>query len=134
MKKGGSKPPSQRQLRVGEEVRHVIASLLERGDIRDPDVSGRVITVTEVSVSPDLKNASVYVQPLGGGDVKSVLTGLMRARAFVRRALAQRLRLRMVPEVTFLADSSFDYAQHIESLLGSPEVARDLKQADDDGA
>jgi len=73
MSRGGMKAPSQRQLRVGEEVRHVLANVLERGEIRDPDVAGKVVTVTEVSVSPDLRNASVYVVEMGGGDVKALL-------------------------------------------------------------
>ena len=69
MSRGGMKAPSQRQLRVGEDVRHILANLLERGEVRDPDVAGKVITVTEVSVSPDLRNAAVYVVEMGGGDV-----------------------------------------------------------------
>lgn len=130
----GLRPPSQRQLRVGEELRHVIAAILERGDIRDPDVAGRAVTVTEVSVSPDLRQAAIYISPLGGGDASSLLAGLNRAKPYFRRELARTVRLRLVPNLNFLADTSFDYANHIENLLHSPEVARDLKNPDEDGA
>ena len=118
--------PSQRQLRVGEEIRHILAEILERGNIRDPDVANRPVTVTEVSVSPDLRNASVYVIPLGGGDCLSLLAGLKRVRSFLRHEIGRALRLRLVPDLTFFADQSFDTASRIEALLKSPAVCRDL--------
>ena len=123
------KTASQRQLRVGEELRHAIAGILERGDIRDPAIAQRSITVTEVTVSPDLRQASVYVVPLGGGDSAGLLAGLRRAAPFLRRALAREVQLRVVPELAFEADTSFDRADRIEQLLASPTVRRDL---DDD--
>ncbi len=127
MPRGGMKAPSQRQLRIGEEIRHMLANLLERGDVRDPDVAGKVITVTEVSVSPDLRNAAVYVVEMGGGDAKSLLTGLKRVAPYFRQQLAKQMALRTVPALRFHADTSFDRASHIESLLALPEVRRDLE-------
>lgn len=122
----GHRAPSQRQLRVGEELRHAIATILERGDIRDPDVAGRPVTVTEVTVSPDLRNATVFVVPLGGGDVGSLLAGLKRVRPYLRHEVARTVQLRLVPDFSFRADTTFDNAGRIEALLHSPEVARDL--------
>lgn len=122
----GHKAPSQRQLRVGEELRHVIANIIERGEIRDPDVQGRAITVTEVRISPDLKNATVFVVPLGGGDSGPILKGLKRARPFLRHEIARMVDLRAVPDLSFEPDTSFDEAGKIEALLKSPEVRRDL--------
>lgn len=130
----GIKPPSQRQLRVGEELRHVIAAVIERGDFRDPDLQGRAITVTEVRVSPDLRNATVFVTPLGGGETASVLAGLKRAKAFLRHEVAREVELRVVPELWFEADTTFDEASRIDRLLRSPEVRRDLEPHLDDDA
>jgi ribosome-binding factor A len=109
--------PSQRQLRVGEEVRHALAWLLERGDIRDPGLQGATVTVTEVRVSPDLRNATAYIVPLGGGDVAPVLEALTRARPFLRRQIAAAVRLQYAPNLTFAADTSFDHASRIDGLL-----------------
>jgi len=136
MPKGAQKAPSQRQLRVGEEVRHILANVLERGEIRDPDVAGKVITVTEVSISPDLRNASVYVVEMGGGDVKALLTGLKRVATYFRHELSKKMNLRIVPTLHFHPDTSFDRASRIESLLALPEVRRDLDHDDsaDDGS
>jgi len=135
MSRGGMKAPSQRQLRVGEEVRHILANVLERGDIRDPDVAGKVITVTEVAVSPDLRNASVYVIEMGGGDIKALLTGLKRVAPFLKHELAHKLTLRTVPSLHFHPDTSFDRASRIDALLATPEVRRDLEsQSPDDGS
>jgi ribosome-binding factor A len=118
--------PSQRQLRVGEELRHTLARIIERGEIRDPEVAGRGVTVTEVSVSPDLRQATVFVVPLGGGDVAPLLAGLARAAPFLRREVARQVQLRVAPEFTFAADTSFDRAKRIDELLKSPAVRRDL--------
>lgn len=135
MSRGGMKAPSQRQLRVGEEVRHILANVLERGEVRDPDVAGKVITVTEVSVSPDLRNAAVYVVEMGGGDVKALLAGLKRVASYFRHELSQKMNLRTVPSLHFHADTSFDRASRIESLLALPEVRRDLESdSPEDGA
>ena len=131
------KEPTQRQLRVGEELRHAVAHILERGDIRDPDVAGRLITVTEVSVSPDLRNATVFVVPLGGGETANLIAGLKRARPYLRHEVARQVKLRLVPDFSFAADESFDRADRIEALLHSPEVIRDVDAAaaeDDDSS
>lgn len=134
MNKGNARAPSQRQLRVGEEIRHVLAHVLERGEIRDPQLAGITITVTEVRLSPDLKNASAYVVPLGGaGDMTQVVEVLNRASSFLRHRVVQGVKLRSAPNLTFVADTSFDEAGHINDLLHLPEVARDLAGQDDDG-
>lgn len=134
MAKGQGKAPSQRQLRVGEELRHVLAAALERGEVHDPVLSARAVTVTEVRVSPDLRNATVFVMPLGGGGEDEVLRALKRARPFLRHVVAQHVHLRYVPDLRFESDTSFDAAQRIERLLQRPEVRRDVETPDDDGA
>ncbi|MFO1152388.1 MAG: 30S ribosome-binding factor RbfA [Rhodospirillales bacterium] len=120
--------PSQRQLRVGEEVRHALAGVFERGELRDPALAVP-ITVTEVRMSPDLRQALVFIMPLGGVGVDDVLAALIRARLFLRRQVAHAVRLRSAPNLTFRVDSSFDRASHINDLLHSPDVARDLSTA-----
>lgn len=125
----GAKPPSQRQLRVGEELRHAIAMVIERGEFRDPDLQNRAITVTEVKVSPDLRNATVFLVPLGGGDVKPILEGMKRAKAFLRHEIARMVELRAVPDLWFQEDTTFDTASRIDSILNSPEVRRDIAHA-----
>ena len=124
-----SAPRSQRQLRVGEELRHAIVRVLERGEIRDPDVAGRSITVTEVTVSPDLRQATVFVVPLGGGDATALLAGLRRAASFLRHEVARQVQLRVMPEFSFAADTSFDRAKRIDDILASPAVRRDIDGA-----
>ncbi len=119
-------PPGQRLLRVGEEIRHVLAALFERDTLRDPALAGRRITVTEVRPSPDLRHARVYIVPLGGGDTETVLEGLKRVKPYLRRQLADRLQIRYIPDLNFAADQSFDEAERIARLLHKPEVARDL--------
>jgi ribosome-binding factor A len=108
---------TQRQLRVGEELRHAIARLLERGELHDPDLAGRSITVTEVRVSPDLKNATVFVMPLGGRGEAEALAALKRARAYIRSLVAHEVQLRHAPQFSFVLDTSFDNAVRIETLL-----------------
>ena len=129
MSKGQAKAPSQRQLKVGEELRHTLAWVLERGEVRDPAVANTALTITEVSVSPDLKNAIAYVVPLGGAtkDMDETLKGLHRAGPYLRRRIAERVQLRHTPRLNFAVDTSFEYAGHIDGLLHRPEVARDLK-------
>ncbi len=123
---GAPQTRSQRQLRVGEELRHAIARILERGEIRDPDVAGKNVTVTEVTVSPDLRQATVFVVPLGGGDPGPLLTGLRRVAPFLRHEVGRLVQLRVLPDFSFQSDTSFDRAQRIEEILNSPEVRRDL--------
>lgn len=120
------KPPSQRQLRVAEEIRHVLAGVFARGEIRDPDLAGEHITVAEVRISPDLKHATVFVSRLGRSDIAEKLPALRRCAAFLRGQVAHALRLRYAPELHFQADTSVDYAMHIDALLRAPEVKRDL--------
>ena len=126
--------PSQRQLRVGEEIRHALAHILERRELRNPDLADTTITVTEVRISPDLKNATVYVVPLGGmGDVQEITAALNKIRPFFHRRVSKSVHLRRTPNLTFVADTTFDEARHINDLLYSTEVARDLKGSDDNG-
>ena len=135
MKKKRGGPPSQRQLRVGEEVRHALAWLLERDEIRDPGLKGITVTVTEVRVSPDLRNATAFIVPLGGGDIAPVLEALTRARPFLRRQIAAAVRLQYVPNLSFEADTSFDQASRIDSLLRGvvKPAAADSSDGDNDG-
>jgi ribosome-binding factor A len=109
---------SPRQLKVGEALRHALADVLAHGDLRDPALHGRSITVSEVRVSPDLRRATAYVMPLGGGEVGAVVAGLERASPFLRREVARRVRLRFAPELDFAADSGFARAERIGRLLG----------------
>lgn len=133
MPRSRGKAPSQRQLRVGEELRHVLAELIERGDMADPDLRDKPLTVTEVRVSPDLKRATVYVVPLGGGEATALLAGLGRAAPYFQAQVARKMRIRYIPRLHFELDTSFDRASRIEALLHRPTVARDLGP-DDEGA
>jgi ribosome-binding factor A len=134
MKRRSTKPeqhgPSQRQLRVGEEIRHILARLLMRGDLHDPALSGVSVTVSEVRISPDLKNATIFAMPLSGKGVEEVLKGLNRSAPYLRSQVAQEIQLRYAPTLKFVADKSFDAAHHIEELLRSERVKRDLKSGD----
>ena len=127
------KPASQRQLRVGAEIRHALARILERGHFRDPDLQGIAVTVTEVRMSPDLRHAVAFVLPFGGGDAGALVKALTRAAGYLRSQLAHEVRLRFLPELVFAADASFDRAAELDRLLHSPAVARDLAPRDDDG-
>ena len=122
-----SRAPSQRQLRVGEELRHEVARILDHAHFRDPDLASVSITVTEVRVSPDLKNATAFVTPLGGGEMGRVVAALNRAQGYIRGQLGRGLALKFVPRVTFAADTSFDYSSRIEEVLHRPDVERDLE-------
>ena len=124
--------PSQRMLRVGELIRHVVSDLLSRGAVNDPVLDGHVISVPEVRMSPDLKLATVYVMPLGGKDVQPVIEALDRNRKFMRGEVAQKCALRFAPELRFRVDGSFDQGSRIDMLLNSPEVQRDLAVLGDD--
>jgi ribosome-binding factor A len=125
------KPPSQRQLRVGEEVRHALALIFERGDFRDPDLASTHVTVTEVRASPDLKHMTVFVTPLGGGDAGPLLAALKRATPFLRGQVAKTVRTKYAPDLVFRADTTIDAAARMEVLFHSPEVQRDLKRDED---
>jgi ribosome-binding factor A len=124
---------SQRQLRVGEAIRHALASVLMRGDVPWPkSFKPPLITITEVDVSPDLQNATAFVMPLGGHDTAVTVSALNGIAGFFRHSLAENVKLRYVPKLTFKADTSFDYASNIERLLQEPKVAKDLKPTHDD--
>jgi len=127
-----SRAPSQRQLRVGEEIRHALALAFERGELHDPLLQGRALTVTEVRVSPDLKNATAFVLPLGGGDAAPVVSALNHAAGFLRNWVGKNIRLRYVPKMTFTADESFDEAARIDRMLHDPRVVQDIGPEDDE--
>lgn len=118
--------PSVRQLRVGEEIRHCLAAVLNRGDLRDPDLRGVSITVSEVRLSPDLRNATAYVMPLGGERPGEVIKALDRAAPFLKRQVARAVQLRNVPNLTFRRDETYDEATRIDTILRSEDVAQDL--------
>ena len=119
------KAPSQRQLRVGEEIRHALSEIMLRAAFRDPDLAGRVITVTEVRISPDLRNATAFVLPLEG-DADSMVEALKRASAYLRGQLARTVKLKYLPTLHFVHDVSFDEATRIDRIMHSPAVQRDL--------
>ena len=118
---------SQRQLRVGEEIRHLLAELLERGDMRDPELRDARITVTSVDVSPDLRNATAFIMPLGGQDKERLLAAMKRAAPWFRARVGEKAGLRSAPEIRFQLDTTFDEADKIGALLRRPDVARDIK-------
>ena len=124
--------PSQRQLRVGETVRHAIAEILAQGNVHDPDLEGHIITVSEVRMSPDLKLATIYVMPLGGRDTDAVIAALDRNKKFLRGEIAHRVNLKFAPDLRFRVDERFDEAERIEKLLRTPAVQRDLAPDSDD--
>lgn len=127
MTRTASRPLSQRQLRVGAEIQHALAWVLERGEVHDPGLVGRSLTVTEVQMSPDLRHARVFVVPQNSGEAtEAVVAALNRARTFLRRRLGEEVRLRFSPELSFAPDRAFETADRIEHLLREPAVARDL--------
>ncbi len=123
---------SQRQLRVGELIRHELADMLSRGDIHDPVIEAHMITVPEVRMSPDLRLATVYIMPLGGRDEEAVREALERHKRYVRGEISRRVNLKFAPEIRFRIDERFDEAERIEKLLRTPEVQRDLGSEKDE--
>jgi ribosome-binding factor A len=123
---------SQRQLRVGELVRHAFAEMLTRGDVHDPVIERHMITIPEVRVSADLRLATIYVMPLGGRDAEEVVAAFERHKKFLRTEIAHRINLKFAPDIRFRVDDRFAEAERIEKLLRSPDVQRDLKH-DEDG-
>jgi ribosome-binding factor A len=117
---------SQRQLRVGELVRHALAELLARGEVHDPVIEGHLITVPEVRMTADLRLATVYVMPLGGRDADAVVAALERNKRYLRGEIARHVNLKFAPEIRFRIDERFDEAERIEKLLRTPAVRRDL--------
>lgn len=124
--------PSQRVLRVGEQVRHALAELFQRHEVRDDLIENTVISVSEVRMSPDLKIATAFVAPLGSLDSAAVVDALNRHARFIRGRISPALRqMKYMPEFRFRLDTSYDNFQKIDRLLHSPEVARDLRHEDD---
>ncbi|MBO6813937.1 MAG: 30S ribosome-binding factor RbfA [Rhizobiaceae bacterium] len=131
MSRFSKKGPSQRQLRVGELVRHELTRLLQRGELSDPVLERNIVSVSEVSMSPDLKIATAFVSPLGGGDAKPVIKALSNNARYIRGKLAPALaQMKYMPEIRFREDTSFNNYSRIDELLHSPEVARDLDKDD----
>ena len=123
-------PASQRQLRVGELIRHEVADTLARGEVHDPVLEGRMITVPEVRMSADLRLATIYIMPLGGRDGEEVLEALERHKRYMRGEIARRVNLKFAPDIRFRIDERFDEAERIEKLLRTPQVQRDLGKED----
>jgi ribosome-binding factor A len=124
--------PSQRQLRVGEALRHALADVLRRGDIRDPDLAGVSVTITQVKPSPDMRHATVFCEPLGGQNAKVIVTALNRHKGYLRGEMGRLITMKFTPELRFIEDESFAEAQKIEMLLKSSRVQKDLAAPDSD--
>jgi ribosome-binding factor A len=122
--------PSQRQLRVGEMLRHALSDILRERGIRDPDLEGVSVTVTQVKPSPDMRHATVFVEPLGGKNADAIVEALNRHRGYLRGELGHTIELKFTPELRFVEDTSFAEAQRIERILHSEKVARDLRSPD----
>jgi ribosome-binding factor A len=121
---------SQRQLRVGELVRHAIAEMLTRGDVHDPVIEGHLITVPEVRMTPDLRLATIYIMPLAGRDADEVVAAFGRNKKYFRGEIAHRVNLKFAPDIRFRVDERFGEAERIDKLLRSPQVKRDLTKDD----
>jgi ribosome-binding factor A len=127
-KKHQTKGPTQRQLRVGELIRHKLAEMLARGEIYDDVLAAHVTTITEVRMSPDLRLATAYVMPLGGKDTKTVIDALTRNAKFIRGEIAHAVDLRVAPDVRFREDDTFEEVSRIDRLLHSERVRRDVEK------
>ncbi|MBT2188133.1 30S ribosome-binding factor RbfA [Sphingobium nicotianae] len=125
-KQSGSGEPSVRLLRVGEQVRHVLADILQRGDVHDDVLAKHLVSVTEVRMSPDLRHATVFVKPLLGKDEEEVLKALRTNTAYLQREVAKHIKMKFAAKLKFLGDESFEEGSHIDAILRSPTVARDL--------
>lgn len=126
--------PSQRMLRVAEEIRHALSAVFAREEFRDPDLHGLHVTVTEVRASPDLKHVTAFVSALGKDLTKEQLAGLKRVSPFLRREVAHAVRLKYAPDLHFQPDTALGYAMHINEVMHRPEVLRDLDPTKDDEA
>jgi ribosome-binding factor A len=118
--------PSQRQLRVAEEIRHVLSGIFGRGEFRDPELANAHVTITEVRIGPDLKRATAFFSRLGRSDADALVPALVRATPYLRGQVAKALRLRIAPDLLFRPDLALDYAMKIDELMHRPEIARDL--------
>jgi ribosome-binding factor A len=119
---------SVRLLRVGEQVRHVLSELLQRGDVHDPVLQSHLVSITEVRMSPDLRHATVFVKPLLGQDEEAVLKAMRQNTAYLQREVARRVQLKYASKLKFLVDESFDESSHIDRILRSEKVAQDLER------
>lgn len=134
MKRDSHKPtgPTQRMLRVGELVRHALSGVFARGEIEDPVLEGKVITVPEVRMTPDLKLANAYIMPLGGEGAAEVVEALNRHHRFIRGRVAPELDLKFAPDLRFFIDETFDEYGRIDALLRTERVQRDIARGDDE--
>src|SRR6185312_14715913 len=123
--------PSQRQLRVGEALRHALADILFRNEIQDPELAGVSVTITQVKPSPDMRYATVYCEPLGGENAEVVIKALNRHKGFLRGEMGHRLTMKFTPELRFIEDASFAEALKIETILRSERVSRDIAATDE---
>ena len=126
-----SKGPSQRQLRAGELIRHALVEILQRESLRDPALEGVSITISEVRTAPDLKSATIYAAPLGGGSQQDVIAGLNRVAPYLRGLLGKKIDMKFTPALRFTSDETFAEAERIDALLARPDVVRDLDHEDD---
>lgn len=120
--------PSVRLLRVAEQIRHLLAGILLRGEVHDDILASHSVTVSEVRVSPDLRHATAFIRPLGGEDTQAVLAALTRHARYIKGLIGHQLNTKYTPDLVFREDESFDEAGRIESLLRDPRIARDLEQ------
>jgi ribosome-binding factor A len=125
--------PTQRQMRGGEMLRHALSEILQRGDIRDPELSGVSVTVTQVKPSGDMRHATVFVEPLGGKNGEKVVAALNRHARYLRGEMGHVITLKFTPDLRFVEDTSFAEAEKIEGILKSERVRRDLAKQDDEG-
>jgi ribosome-binding factor A len=124
--------PSQRQLRAGELVRHTLVEILREEDLADPALAGVSVTISQVKISPDLKHAVCFVEPLGGENAPAVVAGLNRAAGLLRGRLGHLIDMRFTPSLKFVHDDSFDAATHMNRLLADPRVRRDIDAGEND--
>jgi ribosome-binding factor A len=124
--------PSQRQLRVGELIRHALSNMLTRGDVHDPVLEGTMVTIPEVRMTADLRLATIYVMPLGGKNVDAVIDAFNRNKKYLRSEIAHHVNLKFAPDIRFLPDERFGEAERIEKLLRTPAVRRDLEKDSDE--
>jgi ribosome-binding factor A len=131
MKHNQTEDRSVRTLRVGEQVRHILSEILQRGDVHDDILVSHMVSITEVRMSPDLRHATVFVKPLLGKDEEAVLKALRTNTAYLQREVAHRVKMKYAAKLKFLADESFDEGSHIDQLLRAPKVAQDLGEGSD---
>ena len=124
------KEPTQRQLRVGEEIRHILADVFLKDDLFVPELTGQTLMVTEVRISPDFSIATAFVRPVGEVDTDAIVKALNEHKGFFRKFMGQNLRLRITPDIRFLKDKSFDEAAKIEALFNDPKVKADIEKED----